>query len=62
MVRGYQEENEKAMNRQKQLEKELKIVNEKASTEQRKVKDLQQKALLNSDKVYVEEGKEELDI
>eukprot|EP00347_Sterkiella_histriomuscorum_P002106 403369452 len=62
MVKGYQEENEKSVQRCKQLENQLKLTNEKAFVEQRKVKDLQQKALLNSEKVYVEQVAEELDI
>ncbi len=62
MVKGYQEENEKAVNKQKQLEKDLKSAQDKAMTEQRKARDLQQKALLNNEQVYVESKHEEVDI
>ena len=40
MVKGYQEENEKALIKNKQLEKDLKFVNEKFFTESKKVKEL----------------------
>ena len=62
MIKGYQEENEKAVTKQKQLERELKFNQEKLVQEQRKTKDLHQKNLLNTEKVYVEEKTEELDI
>lgn len=62
MVNGYQEENEKMMIKNKQLEKDMKFLNEKYFNEQKKVKELQQKALLEREKVYVEKKSDELDI
>lgn len=62
MIKGYQEENEKAIIKQKQLEKDLKFTQEKLHNEMRTNKELKQKVLLEREKVYVEDKKEELDI
>lgn len=62
MVRGYQEESEKTQLKIKGLERELKGLNEKLLSEQKRVKELQQKNLLDREKVFVEEAQPELDI
>jgi len=62
MLRGYQEENEKQVFKNKGLERDIKGIQEKLLNEQKKVKELQQKALLDREKVFVEDKKEELDI
>jgi hypothetical protein len=62
MVKGYQEESERQLNKHRGLEKEVKLLQDRLATEQKKVKELQQKALLFNEQVYVEEKKEELDI
>lgn len=50
------------MIKNKQIEKDMKFLNEKYFNEQKKVKELQQKALLEREKVYVEKKSDELDI
>ena len=62
MLRGYQEENEKQVFKNKSLERDIKTVQEKLLSEQKKVNELQQKALLDRETVFVEDKKEELDI
>jgi hypothetical protein len=62
MLKGYQEENEKQVNKNKGLERDLKAINEKLISEQKRVKELQQKVLLEREKVFVEDKKDELDI
>lgn len=62
LVKGYQEESEKQLMRQKNLEKEIKTLNDRLVLEQRKATDIQQKSLLEQEKVFVEDKKEELDI
>lgn len=61
MLKGYQEESERTLAKQRNFERDIKGLQEKLLTEQKKVKELQQKSLLNQDQVYVEK-KEELDI
>ena len=62
MLKGYQEESEKSLLKAKTQDREIKTLTDKLAGEQKKVKELQQKALLERDKVFVEEGEAELDI
>ncbi len=56
MLKGYQEESEKSLLKAKTQDREIKTLTDKLAGEQKKVKELQQKALLERDKVFVEEG------
>lgn len=62
MLKGYQEENEKQVHKNKGLDRDMKTLQEKLLAEQKRVKELQQKSLLEKDRVFVEDKKEELDI
>lgn len=62
MIKGYQDENKKAEIRIKDMTERLREAELKAKNESSRATELEMKLMLGKDRVFIEEGKSEVDI